>query len=119
MKLMAEYGVEYPLWEDGKGLVTQERDELQRELGVSEELLRGLASWQIAWEARTDRFSGRLHQKTGRDLVRRMRSEGSNEFAYRLWRPSLGGALRDRFRAIFVEPLWRFRHGRPPDWPEG
>jgi hypothetical protein len=120
VKLMAEYSIDYPLWQDGEGLMSQDAEDLHRELGLTDELLADVASWQAEWERAalglTRRgFSERRHQKQGAALVQRLQAEAVPGYEFRLWRRSRRAAAVQRFRNVFVEPIWRLRHGSTSD----
>lgn len=108
--LMSDHGVEYPLWDDD-GLMDVE--ELRRDLGLSESLLADLAAWQSAWEAPIRTLSERRLEAKAKPLVRRLRAEAGPGYEFRLHRTPLRARVAGRLRDVFLEPLWKLRHGPP------
>lgn len=49
---MGEYGVSMPLWDEG-GPVPDDPDWLERELGLSRDLVADLAAWAADWDVPT------------------------------------------------------------------
>ena len=115
IRLMNDYGVQYPLWGDGGPI--EDEDRLPG-LGIDESLRADLEAWQQAWdERRLDVWDERQHQAEGRRLLKRLQAGAPDGVEFVLHRPArLQASLRRITRPI------RSRHARrhrPDDWPDG
>ncbi len=80
IRMMCEYTVDMPLWDAG-GPLPEDPEYLQRELGISPELIADLAAWGATWETDVDRGD---HESQGRRLFARLEEEISPRFTVSL-----------------------------------
>lgn len=76
IRLMGEYGVTMPLWDEG-GPLPNDPEYLHRELGISAALSRDLAVWGEAWDSDADPTE---HAAERRRLLARLKAEISPRF---------------------------------------
>ncbi|MGZ8738320.1 MAG: hypothetical protein ACXWXO_16140 [Nocardioides sp.] len=79
IRLMCDYGGGIPLWDEEGGL-SEDPEYLERELGLSRELVADLIAWSREWDIRgSDRVSWQSqrdrHDEVGRRLLHRVRDE--------------------------------------------
>jgi hypothetical protein len=80
IRMMGEYGVTVPLWDVG-GPLPDDPGYLERELGLSRQLVADLAAWGDAWDSDLDRVE---HNAQARPLFARLQAELSPRFTVSL-----------------------------------
>lgn len=92
IRFMWDYSVHIPLWGD-EGKLPEEPEWLRRELGLSDGLIDGMATWGHdmceldGTEAAFDMETGRVMDERARDLVERLRAELGSRYrvVYKPW----------------------------------
>jgi len=91
IRLMCDHGVAMPLW-DEDGLLPEDTDWIERELGLSRSLIADLTAWAADWDAQTNESGERQawldrrteHEAEAHRLFARLQSEISPRFAVAL-----------------------------------